>query len=100
MACLVIGAVTLLSHSLKVEIKGKSKVSTEQTSEAAGKTVVITSSDAVTVNFFTLQVDGFLEISPVFNPVKKVFKVVPVFQKLTTAYQHTLFRFIISPNAP
>jgi hypothetical protein len=100
MACLVIGVVTLLSHSLKVEIKSKQKATTEQTSEATQKTVIITSSDAVTVNFFTLQVNGFLEISPIFNPVKKVFKVVPIFQKATTSYQHTLFRFIISPNAP
>lgn len=100
MACMVIGLATLLSHSLKVEIKGKSKSSTEQTSEANNKTVVISSSDAVTVNFFTLSVDGFLEITPLFQPVKKVYKIVPVFQKATTAYQQTLFRFIISPNAP
>ena len=100
LACLVIGVATLLSHSLKVEIKNNKKAATEQTADTNKKTVVITSSDAVMVNFLTLHIDGFLELSPIFKPVKKAIKVVPVFQKAATAYQQTLFRFIISPNAP
>jgi hypothetical protein len=100
MACLVIGLVTLLSHSLKVEITNNKKAAAGQTSDTSKKTVVITSSDAITVNFLTLHIDGFLELSPIFKLVKKAFKVAPVFYQATTSYQHTLFRFIISPNAP
>lgn len=96
---LIIGLATLLSHSVKVEIKSDKKVNTEQTS-GEQQPVINTPSDALTVNFFTLQIDGLLEIIPVFQSVEKVFKVVPVFQKETTSFQQTLFRFIIAPNAP
>ena len=97
---LLIGLVTLFSHSLRVEISSEKKQTTEQSSEAKQQAVIVAPSDAVTVNFFSLQVDGFLEIAPVFYPIKKTLKVVPVFQKATNTYFQILFRFIISPNAP
>jgi hypothetical protein len=99
-ACLFVGLVTLLAHSLRVEIKSKPKANTEQASGSSQASVFITPSAAVTVNFFTLHVDGFLEISPVFQTVKKVFKAVPEFHKATASFHQTLFRFIIAPNAP
>jgi hypothetical protein len=99
-AGLAIGLVTLFSHSLRVEIRTGKNQATEQTSGANQKTVIVTPSDAVTVNFFTLQVDVSLAITPVFQPVKKVFKVIPVFQRKISSYYQTLFRYIISPNAP
>ena len=99
-AGLIIGLVTLFSHSLRVEIgRGKNQTS-EKTSEAKHKVVIVAPSDAITVNFFTLQIDGFLEIAPVFYPIKKILKVVPSFQKTTISFFQTLFRYIISPNAP
>ena len=99
-AGLLVGLVTLFSHSLRVEIRSGKNLATDQTSGANQKTVIVTPSDAVTVNFFTLHADGFLEISPIFHPEKKISKVAPIFQKKTTAFFRTLFRFIISPNAP
>ena len=99
-ACLSIGLVTLFSHSVRVEIGELKKHDTEQTSEAKGHAIIVSPSDAVTVNFFTLHADGFLEIAPVFHPAKKILKVAPTFQKTTNTYFRTLFRFIISPNAP
>lgn len=99
-AGLAIGLVTLFSHSLRVEINTGKSQTTEQSAESGKQAVIVAPSDAVTVNFFSLQVDGFLELAPVFKSVKKVLKVVPVFEKNTTSLFQTLFRFIISPNAP
>lgn len=99
-AGLAIGLVTLFSHSLRVEINNGKKQTTEQTSESNQQTIVVVPSDAVTVNFFSFHADGLLGIEPVLYPIKKVLKVVPFFQKTTTHYFQTLFRFIISPNAP
>jgi len=99
-AGLAIGLVTLFSHSLRLEISSGKKQTSEQTSETQQKTIVVAPSDAITVNFFSLQVDVYLETSPVFQSVQKVLKVVPTFQKTTIAFFQTLFRFIISPNAP
>jgi hypothetical protein len=98
-AGLLVGLVTLFSHSLRVEIKS-GKVATEQKAEAEQKTVIIAPSDAVTVNAFTLQVDGFLEISPVFQAVKETVKAVPTYCGKATSLFQTLFRYVISPNAP
>jgi len=100
-AGLMVGLVTLFSHSLRVEVPTKiDKNTTEQSSGEEGRVVVIAPSDAVTVNLLTLQVDGFIELTPVFQQVKKVYKVVPSFRKHSTTFFQTLFRFIISPNAP
>ncbi len=101
-AGLVIGLVTLFSHSLRVEIQNRQEKNqgAEQKSESKQDVVVVLPSYAVTVNFFTLHIDGFLEITPVFKSVKKALKVFPTFQKKTNSYFQTLFRFIISPNAP
>jgi hypothetical protein len=100
-AGLMVGLVTLFSHSLRVEVPTKiEKKTTEQSSSEESNVVIITPSDAVTVNFFTLQVDGFIELTHAFQQVKKVCKVVPSFQKRSTTFFQTLFRFIISPNAP
>lgn len=98
-AGLLVGLVTLFSHSLRVEFK-TAKATTEQKAESEQQTVVIAPSDAVTVNAFTLQVDGFLEIAPIFKPVKQAIKVAPVVLEKTTALFQTLFRYIIAPNAP
>lgn len=98
-AGLLVGLVTLFSHSLRVEIKS-GKPSAEQKAETEQQTVIIAPSDAVTVNAFTLQTDGFLEIAPVFKPVKEVVKAAPAIVQNTTSFFQTLFRFIIAPNAP
>jgi hypothetical protein len=98
-AGLLIGLVTLFSHSLRLEIRsedpqsGKSKETTEQT-------VIIAPSDAVTVNAFSFHADSLFEIAPVFQSIEKIVEGTPVIIRKTTSYFHTLFRFIISPNAP
>lgn len=98
-AGLLVGLVTLFSHSLRVEIPS-GKVATEQKAGTEQQTVIVAPSDAVTVNAFTLQVDGFLEIAPVFKPVKQIVQTVPVICGKVTPIFQTLFRFIIAPNAP
>lgn len=98
-AGLLVGLVTLFSHSLRVEIK-PAKAATEQKAESEKQVLVIAPSDAVTVNAFSLQVDGFLEIAPIFKPVQEIVKAAPVVVQKTSAYFQTLFRYIISPNAP
>ena len=98
-AGLLVGLVTLFSHSLRVEIKS-GKAATGQKAETEQQTVIVAPSDAITVNTFTLQVDGFLEIAPVFKPVKQIVLAVPVICGKVAPIFHTLFRFIIAPNAP
>jgi hypothetical protein len=98
-AGLLVGLVTLFSHSLRVEIKS-GKVATEQKAETEQQTVIVAPSDAVTVNAFTLQVDGFLEIAPIFKPVKEIIKTAPIITGRVSPIFQTLFRFIIAPNAP
>jgi hypothetical protein len=97
-AGLLVGLVTLFSHSLRVEIK-PAKAATEQKAETE-QAVVITPSDAVTVNAFNFAVDGFLEIAPVFQQVEETFKAIPVYCGKATSLFQTLFRYTISPNAP
>jgi hypothetical protein len=98
-AGLLVGLVTLFSHSLRVEIKSI-KAATEQKAETEQQTVVIAPSDAVTVNAFTFSVDGFLEIAPAFKKVEETIKAVPVIAEKATSFFQTLFRYIIAPNAP
>lgn len=96
---LLVGLATLFSHSLRVEIKN-SKPKTEQTQDPNEQKVVITPSDAVTVNAFSFHVDSFFEIAPVFRSIENITKAAPAVQKTASTYFQTLFRFIISPNAP
>ena len=98
-AGLLVGLVTLFSHSLRVEIKSD-KIATEKKAETEQQTIVFAPSDAVTVNAFTLQVDGFLEVSPAYQSIKETAKAIPVYFKKTSSLFQTLFRYIISPNAP
>ena len=99
-AGIAVGLITLFSHSLRVEIGGGKDQATEQTSEGDHQAIIVAPSDAVTVSFFSLQTDAFQEIAPVFYPAKKILKVVQPFQRATLPHFRTLFRFIISPNAP
>jgi hypothetical protein len=99
-AGVAIGLVTLFSHSLRVEISNGKKQSSELTADAGQHSIIVVPSDAVTVNLFSFHADGLLQIAPALYSIKKVLKVVPFFQKTTTHYFQTLFRFIISPNAP
>ena len=92
----MVGIATLFSHSLRVEIKKEAKAGQPQEQQ---QTVIISPSDAVTSNSFTFETDTLIEISPVFESVEKIKETVPVVQR-TVSYFHTLFRFIISPNAP
>lgn len=98
-AGLLVGLMTLFSHSLRVEIK-PAKAATEQKAGAEQQSVVIAPSDAVTVNAFSFEVDGFLEIAPAFQKVEETIKAVPVYCEKASAFFQTLFRYIISPNAP
>lgn len=99
-AGLAIGLVTLFSHSLRVEIGQVKKQTSEQSSETPNETFIVAPSVAITVNLFSFHVDGWLSNAPTFYPIKKVLKVVPSFQKAATDFFQTLFRYIISPNAP
>jgi hypothetical protein len=99
-AGLAIGLVTLFSHSLRVEIGQVKKQTSEQSSEGPSQTIIVAPSLAVTVNLFSFHVDGWFVNAPSFYPIKKVLKVVPSFQKAATDFFQTLFRYIISPNAP
>ena len=98
-AGLLVGLVTLFSHSIRLEIRseksqeGKAKETTEQT-------IIITPSDAVTVNAFSFEVDALFEIAQAFQSVREISAAAPVLQQSVTTYFQTLFRFIISPNAP
>lgn len=98
-AGLLIGLVTLFSHSLRLEVKS-GKATTEQTQEGSGKTFVIVPSDAVTVNAFAFHADVWVEIAPTFRAVEKIKTAIPVVGRTATTLFQTLFRFIISPNAP
>lgn len=98
-AGLLVGLVTLFSHSWRVEFK-PTQVATEQKADTEQQTVVIVPSDAVTVNAFSFEIDGFLQIAPAFQKVEETIKAVPVFCEKATSFFQTLFRYIISPNAP
>lgn len=99
-AGIAIGLVTLFSHSIRVEIGNGKDPAKEQTMEGGHQAIIVAPSDAVTVSFFSLQADTFLEIASVFYPAKKILKIVQPFQRATLPHFRTLFRFIISPNAP
>jgi hypothetical protein len=98
-AGLLVGLVTLFSHSFRVEIK-PAKAATEQKADTEQPAVVITPSAAVTVNAFTFQVDGLFALAPLFQKVEEAVKAVPVYAEKTSSFFQTLFRYIISPNAP
>src|SRR5689334_12220244 len=98
-AGLLIGLVTLFSHSLRLEIKNE-KAQSGKAKETTEQTVIIAPSVAVTVNAFVFQADALFEISPVFQSIEKITVGAPVIISTTTEYFQTLFRFIISPNAP
>jgi hypothetical protein len=99
-AGLAIGLVTLFSHSLRVEIGNSKSQSAEQATESQHQAVIVSPSDAVTVNFLSLPADGFLEAPHVLHHTKNIIKVAATFPMATVPYFRTLFRYIISPNAP
>lgn len=96
---LLIGLATLFSHSFRVEIRKETKAGTEQ-SEKSSQAIIVSPSAAVTVNAFSFQPEGFLQLAPMYEPIQSTVKAVPVFVQRTSAYFQTLFRFIIAPNAP
>lgn len=98
-AGLLVGLVTLFSHSLRVEFK-PTQSATEQKAETEQQAVVIAPSDAVTVNAFSFEMEGFMEIAPTFQKIEETIKAVPVYSEKASSFFQTLFRYIISPNAP